>query len=754
MAQPTIVVTQNGNPLLTARGPVTFGNRVGNDVVVEDVAIADRHLEVTFDGVFRLRDLGSVTGTWLDGRAVTAAEPIRDGATIVFGTSLLRARLEAGDGPQPKLVLELERQGFWWKKPGKEVFDNDPDAMVRREVGFGRFPLLHTSNRVAIAAAAALLLASTFVAAVMEPLADPGPLQPPHALVVAAAAGRGVPRDVHAGLQSRIDVARQQGCDACHTVGAGAPASKCLGCHEDLAAPTTWRHPYIGDGTMAAVPGMAAGEQFCVVCHRDHQGQDAFKPVSATLTGDCAACHAVPGTTFDRAALEAKAPKVEVVMTTRSFAAYRFPHDVHVAKAIDCTVCHRADDDVRADVAAGLPTDPRRQDYVDTPYETCASCHVPDSSPHHMTAAEQQRWRASDEHRWPVAWHGTDDGGRHCRTCHAETQRDGRTVQGPEFRTVTRPVFTAEQYAAERARYSSPARSHEQQFAAHAQGRECTTCHVTGVLRAETPRPARPFWHALHAIDGALLPAAGRGGAISSDPKTGCVSCHAGLRDSSALLPAAQGAFQWPATSEAQTACKQCHIDGERQLLLAAANEPMAPARVAASPSIDFPHDAHVGSPSFGQAGGRLAEGCFACHEFSLPQGGAAFQAVPRTKADALDCRTCHAGHAHVGGNSCQQCHPVEPERSNSFLIAAALPAGTQLPGRATPVPAPPMRSWPKNDSFSHWSPGHVGEGITCATCHDAESFRAAKTLEATPVPDEAHPSCRDCHLRKQFHWR
>ena len=27
MAQPTIVVTQNGNPLLTARGPVTFGSR-------------------------------------------------------------------------------------------------------------------------------------------------------------------------------------------------------------------------------------------------------------------------------------------------------------------------------------------------------------------------------------------------------------------------------------------------------------------------------------------------------------------------------------------------------------------------------------------------------------------------------------------------------------------------------------------------------------------------------------------------------
>lgn len=190
MGTPTIVVTQNGNQLHSGKGPVTVGGRVGCDVVVDDAVVADRHLQVAFDGVFTVRDLGTVSGTWLDGKRVTAPTPIRDGAMLVFGTSVLRCKLAEGEA---QLELELERQAFWWKKPGKGAFDNDPDAMVRREVGFGRFPLLHAANRVAIVAASVLVIAAVFVAAVMDPLADPGPLQPSHALVLAAAAGTARP---------------------------------------------------------------------------------------------------------------------------------------------------------------------------------------------------------------------------------------------------------------------------------------------------------------------------------------------------------------------------------------------------------------------------------------------------------------------------------------------------------------------------------------------------------------------------------
>ena len=751
MGTPTIVVTQNGNQLHSGKGPVTFGGRVGCDVVVDDAVVADRHLQVAFDGVFTVRDLGTVSGTWLDGKRVTAPTPIRDGAMLVFGTSVLRCKLAEGEA---QLELELERQAFWWKKPGKGAFDNDPDAMVRREVGFGRFPLLHAANRVAIVAASVLVTAAVFVAAVMDPLADPGPLQPSHALVLAAAAGTAPPGDVHQGLARCIEVAKEQGCSACHSFGSGAPASKCLQCHEDLAAKDSWRHPYVGDGELGVVAGVQSGESFCVVCHTDHQGRDAFKPASVRLTGDCAACHAEPGTTFDRATLLAKLPKIEVTTRSQAIDDFRFPHDGHVAKEIPCTICHHPDEDGRSRALAGLPEDPTRQDFAAVPYETCAACHVPGSAPHHMTAAEQLRFRATDEHQWKVTWHGSDAADSQCRACHATTQRAGREVVGPEFRTVTRPSFTPEQYAAERARYTSPSRSHAAQFEAHAAGRECTSCHVTGTVRAAEPRPARPFWHALHAVAGALQPPRGRGGEISTDTGAGCLSCHGDLRSSKALQPASAGTYHWPEGAAAQEACAKCHEDGGKPLALTAVQAPLPPERLASAPSVDFPHDAHVQSALFGAAGGKLAEGCFTCHEFTTPSGASSYAAVPRTLPAALDCRTCHAGHEHVGGNQCKQCHATEATRSNSFLLASAVPPGTQLPGRAAPVPARPTRSWPQNGGFSHWSPGHRGPDLSCASCHDAKSFATATSIETTPVPDDAHPSCRECHLQKQFHWR
>ena len=117
-----------------------------------------------------------------------------------------------------------------------------------------------------------------------------------------------------------------------------------------------------------------------------------------------------------------------------------------------------------------------RDDFAEVRYEICASCHVPGAAATGMTAAQQQQWRAA-EHQWPVTWHGTDDANGKCAACHARTQRDGREVLGPALRTVVRPVLTAEEHAAERARYTVARRSHEQQFTAHANGRECTQCH-------------------------------------------------------------------------------------------------------------------------------------------------------------------------------------------------------------------------------------------------------------------------------------
>jgi hypothetical protein len=741
-----LVPTKSGKVTVSSDRELTIGGQVGADVVLKDPVLAPRHCAVQHDnGTFLLRDLGSVAGTWLDGQRVTAPTALRDGARIVLGTAVATVAIADGHAK-----LDFERGAFFWDKSEKGAFANDPDALVRHEVGFGRFPLLRVGNRLALVAGGALAIGATFAASVMEPLADAGPLLPAHALVQAAAMGK---VEVPAHLTAAVAIAKEQSCDSCHTSGHGVTSSDCLACHGDLAKAPTWRHPYLGDGAMGPLPGIDSGEQFCVVCHIDHQGKDWLKPASAQLVGNCESCHAAPGAAFDRAALAARIPQPEVAMREQAIAAYRFPHEPHLAKQIPCALCHQIDSAVRAAAMAGLPSDPAKQDYAEIAYETCASCHVAGAAAIGITA-EQQRQFVAMERQWPVAWHGTDNDGKHCLACHSATERDGRQVFGPEFRMVERGTWTPAEYVAERARYTTPTRSHQEQFAAHAQGRECIVCHVRGDVAIANPAPQRPFWHGLHLAAGAMQAEGAARAAISSDARAGCISCHTDLGDAanaSGLTPAANGTYHWPTTSAAAAACTTCHYDGDAKQAPLAVERALPTER--RSKVVDFPHGPHVGSRSFGVAGGKLADGCFSCHEFTATETGKPHELVPRTLATASDCRSCHTGHDHVGGGSCQQCHPNEPQRSNSFLVSSLVAAGSTLAGRLEPSPPPPSRSWPRNDSFSHLSPGHRDEQ-DCAKCHDAANLKSATTIAAIAIPDDRSPACRDCHLKAQFHWR
>ncbi len=742
MGIPRIVVEDATGELCNSAGEVSFGCRTGCSIVLDDPIAAARHCAFSHDGSFRVRDLGSVTGTWLDGQRVVGSVEVKEGAAIVFGVSRVQAKLEERDGT-PTLVLQLARNGFWWRKAGKKVFDNDPDALIRSEVGFGRFPMLALGNRLAMLVGVVLLLGATFVASVMEPLADAGPLVPTHAFVT----GKGAIDATHANLARCRALADEQGCNVCHTTGQGAPENKCLQCHADFATPQTFRHPYVGDGKLGPLPGITVDQDFCVLCHRDHQGEDWLKPASDQLVGKCEACHGDGAARLDRDALLAKAPATPLPARQRAFATYRFPHDQHLAANIDCAVCHRIDPDVLARKTAGQPDDPGREDFAETPYETCAACHVPGAAAAGMTAEQQTKWRAKD-HQWNVAWHGTDNDGAGCRKCHTQGDSAGRTVFGPGFLTVARAAATPEQHAAERARYTSPQRLHTAEFEKHAGGKACSTCHLDGKVATAESTP-RTFWHALHVGDGALQPAAGQGGKVSNDVTAGCLSCHQDVRGQQKLTDAMTAAYHWPTTEAAQNACKDCHREGTQPLLLTAKSTTIAADR--RSTAIAFPHDVHVQSKSFGVSG-SMAEGCFACHTFDRPAGGDEFAFVPRVKSGAADCSQCHTGHAEVGGGECQQCHPVETGRANSFLLSANVPPGT--PVRGKPAPDTPKRAWPGLNGFSHLSRGHVAEGITCATCHDPKSLGAAKDLATVPVPDDATKACRDCHLEKQFHWR
>jgi hypothetical protein len=500
-----IVVEHRGDEHTFADGVVTFGGRFGVDVVLEDAMVADRHCAISFDDGFRVRDFGSVTGTWIDGNRVIASTDVTDGATIVVGSTRLACSFD-DDGKTRVLKVAVDPQSFWWKRPGKGVFDNDPDALVRSEVSFGKFPALHTSNRVAMIVAGVLFVAAVLVSAVMEPLADAGRLMPPHALVTSASAATA--NVAHAGFAQCAKLADEQGCDVCHA-GGGTPEAQCRQCHGvpgEMAGEGSWRHPYHGDGVLGDVPGMPVGQQFCVVCHTDHRGENTFKDASAALVGDCGACHGDGDNPFDEAAkqsLIARAPIALPDPEPRAYATYLFPHDAHLAKKIDCAICHQVDPMVTSDRERGVPDDPLRHDFAEVPYEVCASCHVDDAPAVQMTAAQQAEWRAKEpEHRWALRWHDTDDGGAHCKACHTETQRGDRAVFGPELRTVARGAFSLVQYQAERARYDAKARLHEDQFRAHSQGQACSRCHVDGRITPPAKPPARMFWHGLHMRNG------------------------------------------------------------------------------------------------------------------------------------------------------------------------------------------------------------------------------------------------------------
>ena len=708
---------------------MVFGVRAGCTVVLDDPLAAARHCAFEHDGAaFVVRDLDTVSGTWLDGARVVGAVPVRDGGQIVVGASRLSASIAVADG-SPTLTLTLQRNAFWWRKPGKKVFDNDPDALVRSEVDFGRFPALALGNRVAAIAAATLLAASLLLSAVLEPLSDPGPLLPSHAYATGVLAD-----DVgaHARLASCRALAAEQGCKVCHEPGVGVTEAKCRQCHADLAAPATKRHPYLGDGDVA--------QEFCVACHTDHVGKviGGLKPGAAAKTGQCESCHRVEEDVRGKAA---NLPLPQPAMRALPLAAHLFPHKPHLDQGMDCAVCHRIAPARRAAYENHLPDDPLARDFGAIAYETCASCHVAESPAVGIAAEHQDKWRAKDK-TWNVKWHGTDDGGK-CAQCHRQGDAPGRL--GPAMREVARPQQDAQQYAAQRGKYVLASRRHDEQFADHAGGKECSECHKNGLATPRLADAPRTFWHALHLSPPALRADDAAAGATSGDATQGCRSCHEGLWAATGLLDASKAVYHWPATAAERAACSACHVEGGQALAMTSAPAP-APAAVQAT---DFPHDVHVGASSFGVAG-ALAKGCFACHVFE-PGGAAEHQLVPRTLPGAADCSSCHTGHANIGGGSCQQCHPHDEARTtNSFLVSAGVADGVVLRGR--PATRAGTKSWPEANGFRHLSPGH--DGVACKECHDLERTQGALTLAAVPIPDESLPSCRTCHLQKQFHWR
>ncbi len=80
------------------------GKKPGNDIVIDENAISRRHCEVFSDSTgYHIRDLGSRNGTYLNGKRISAATPLGDGALIQLGNCRITFHLgDSGTKPAVK----------------------------------------------------------------------------------------------------------------------------------------------------------------------------------------------------------------------------------------------------------------------------------------------------------------------------------------------------------------------------------------------------------------------------------------------------------------------------------------------------------------------------------------------------------------------------------------------------------------------------------------------------------------------------
>jgi adenylate cyclase len=83
-------MTSDGQRYDVRSGAVTrLGRALDNDVVINHASVSRHHAEILANGRgYRVRDLSSQNGTFVDGRPVSEAT-VADGAKVKFGDAIL-----------------------------------------------------------------------------------------------------------------------------------------------------------------------------------------------------------------------------------------------------------------------------------------------------------------------------------------------------------------------------------------------------------------------------------------------------------------------------------------------------------------------------------------------------------------------------------------------------------------------------------------------------------------------------------------
>jgi hypothetical protein len=93
VSRPAPTLELDGRRIPLTRAVTVLGRAADVDVPLDDAGVSRRHAEIhVTDDRYRVVDLGSTNGTFVDGERVTAGE-LRDGSTITVGRSRLVFRL-------------------------------------------------------------------------------------------------------------------------------------------------------------------------------------------------------------------------------------------------------------------------------------------------------------------------------------------------------------------------------------------------------------------------------------------------------------------------------------------------------------------------------------------------------------------------------------------------------------------------------------------------------------------------------------
>lgn len=333
---------------------ITIGSRSSCTLPLEDPLCAEEHFAISAsDGGFALEDLGSSSGTFINGLEAKTKQLLAQGDEIVAGVSKFKVEIDA---EKKQLTLNVKEKEFFYDKKA------DPLNWVRKEVAFGKFPLLRYANWVAIL----LLLISLpffFIPVTGEILLEPGKLCPAHQLATMG------------------DHPNAQGCESCHDPRNGTPVEKCEVCHKDLMVN---QHPF-GQWEKTG----------CSRCHSEHLGGEAGLITLKKSQQVCKDCH------------DEKTPQrpVAAIQFQNHGIAYNtFSHEDHISKQnIACNQCHT------------LNATPQRMkdgveaDFSDVSFSACMKCHATDSKP-----------EIRSKKTFSVTWHGTDQGNDNCLQCHQQ----------------------------------------------------------------------------------------------------------------------------------------------------------------------------------------------------------------------------------------------------------------------------------------------------------------------------------------------